>query len=205
MAKGKGTSSKKAKQEYYIVAPEYFNSVNIGVTLAKDPKDLLGRTTVLNLTGKLTLQGTRIKFYVTDVKGDKANTTVSEQEVAPSVIKRLTRRRRSKIEVVEDVSTKDSQVVRVKTDVFTAKRATTTQRTAIRNALSLEVKNVAKEKQYSDFIQEVAYGKLSTQLLGSCRKVAPVKRIEVRKTELLSRPKPVITKPEEKEQETPAA
>src|SRR3989338_6499429 len=117
MAKGKGTSSKKAKQEYYIVAPEYFNSVNIGVTLAKDPKDLLGRTTVLNmrdLTGKLNLQGTRIKFYVTDVKGNKANTVVAEQEVSPAVLKRMTRRRRSKIEVIQDVVTKDSQKVRVK-------------------------------------------------------------------------------------------
>ena len=186
------SASKKKKLEFEIVAPSYFNSVTLGRTTGKDAKSVLGRTVLVSmrdLTGKPQMGGVFARFYVVDVKGDRAHTILKEHEVSPSMIKRQTRRKRSKVEVVHDFSTRDGMRVRMKTDVFTNRRASSAQQTALRKVVVDHLSSLSQSKGYADVMQEVVYGKAAMALNEACKKLMPIRRVEIRKTELQTVPK----------------
>ena len=186
------SASKKKKLEFEIVAPSYFNSVTLGKTTAKDAKSVLGRTVLISmrdLTGKPTMTGVFARFYVVDVKGDRAQTILKEHEVSSSMIKRQTRRRRSKVEIVHDFNTRDGMRVRMKTDVFTNRRASSNQQTALRQLVMDNLTSLSASKAYADVMLDVVFGKAAMTLNEACKKIMPIRRVEIRKTELQTVPK----------------
>ena len=57
-------------------------------------------------------------------------------------------------------------------------------KTALRNALMKELKKRAQSKPFGEFIQETLFGKAAGELFRTLRQIAPLKRVEIRKTEL---------------------
>ena len=75
MVKKKG--SWKDKNRYTVLAPEIFNSQEVGTTFSSNSKSVLGRTVNLslsNLTGDKARQPVRILLEISDVEGNKAKT-----------------------------------------------------------------------------------------------------------------------------------
>jgi small subunit ribosomal protein S3Ae len=187
--KSKVVDKWKTKSWYTAVAPEMFESKEIGQVVAQDDASLANRVIKISLgemIGSISPIGsfTTLYFRITEAKGKTAVTKFIGHELAQGYLKTLTRRRRSIINQVDDVTTKDDVGIRVKTVIVSANKLSGAARTAVRNAISTEVKRIAKETEFSLLAQEMIFGKFAGKLFAEAKKVAPIRRIEIRKTEV---------------------
>lgn len=181
----------KSKTWYGVYAPVMFNKTEIGATCTNDPENLIGRTmeaTMHELTGDFSKIHIKLKFKVNNISGTEAHTYFMGHSLTSDYIRRLTRRKRSKMEAVIDVTTKDGYLVRVKPLAMTEHRIQTSQKRAIRCHMEEVVKKFATENIMSEFIKGMTFGKLPVEIFHACKKVYPMKRIEIRKSEIIRRP-----------------
>jgi small subunit ribosomal protein S3Ae len=179
---------KKGKRWYKILAPKLFNEVEIGETLASDPKSLKGRKIEVGLgtlLGDLTKQHIKLKLRVEEVVGDKAKTGIVGYEVARSYLSRLIRKRISKIEMVSDVVTKDKQKIRLKSWIITLHRAQSSQQSAIRRRYAELIGKIVKEYNYQALILTLATGGFQKNIAKRLKKIYPIRYVEVRRIDLL--------------------
>lgn len=192
--KTKGTSRKikdkwKAKEWYKLHAPRMFNEVEIGETPSADPSSLYGRTvevTVQELTGDYSKMHIKLKFKVTDVDGYDAKTAFVGHSLTSEYVRRLTRRKKTKTDHVVDITTKDGFVLRVKPMSIAERRIQTSQEDAMRSIMGTTLIEMGKVMTLSEIIKSIVSGEMAKDLAKACRVVIPIKRIEVRKTEVLS-------------------
>jgi small subunit ribosomal protein S3Ae len=192
--KTKGTSRKikdkwKAKEWYKVHAPRMFNEIEIGETPSADPANLMGRTsevTVQELTGDFSKMHIKLKFKITGIDGHSAKTTFIGHDLTSDYVRRLTRRKKTKTDHVVDVATKDGFTIRVKPMSIAEKRIQTAQEEAIRQILGETLLKMGTEMTLSEIVKMIVSGDMAKELARACRCVIPVKRIEVRKSEVLS-------------------
>ena len=217
--KTRGSSRKvkdkwKSKEWYKLRAPRMFNEAEIGETPSADPAFILGRTvevTVQELTGDYSKMNIKLKFKVTDVDGYDAKTVFVGHELTSEYVRRLTRRKKTKTDHVVDVTTKDGFVLRVKPMSIADRRIQSSQEDAMRRILAETLLQMGKDNNLSDLIKAVISGDMSKDLAKACRVIIPIKRIEIRKTEVLSmgegEPESImetVAPAEETEEEAPA-
>ena len=125
-AKKKTVDKWKKKIWYTLYAPAYFDSKPLGETIAEKPEMVQDRIIIVGARelSPAKKASATISFKVREVKGNKAYTEPILHQVSPDYIRRLVRRRASKIECVQDVVTKDNVKVRVKTLALTVRKAT---------------------------------------------------------------------------------
>lgn len=172
-----------------MYTPRMFGEAKIGETLASDPESLIGRvveTTMKDLTGDITKQHVKLKFKITEVKGDKAYTEFMAQSLSRDYMRSQIRRKTTRVEGVTDVVTKDGSKLRVKTIALALGRAQTAQEKAIRRLMSSKVFRAAKKGTLDRFIQEVVLGRTSSEMYKAASKIYPLKRVEVRKVRVLT-------------------
>lgn len=178
----------KAKEWYKIYAPRMFNQTQLGETPATDPASIMGRmteATVHDLTGDFSKMHIKLKFKVTEVRGFDAHTVFTGMDLTSDYIRRMTRRKRTKTDHVIDVHLKDGYVVRVKPMSITEKRIQASQETAVRNNMSAELAAMGQEMAISDLVKSVISGEMARRLSNACKVIVPVKRVEIRKAEVL--------------------
>ncbi len=179
----------KTKRWYTVYTPKMFGEAKIGETLASDPESLIGRvveTTMKDLTGDISKQHVKLKFKITEVKGDKAFTEFKAQSLSRDYMRSQIRRKTTRVEGVTDVVTKDGSKLRVKTIALAIGRAQTAQEKAIRRIMSSKVFRAARRATLDRFIQEVVLGKTSSEMYKAASKIYPLKRVEVRKVRVLA-------------------
>ncbi len=164
-----------------------FGDVTAGDTVADDPAKLIGRRvemTVGDLTGKL-IKNSNLKliFEISEVEHKNAHTRFIGHKVNGGYLRSLARKRSSKIESNVDVLTKDGEAIRVKSSCFTLKKASEAQIKQIRKIMAEEIKNRASSLELNKYIQEIILGKLSADIYKVAKKVYPVRRVEITKTE----------------------
>ena len=192
--KSKGTSRKikdkwKAKEWYKVHAPRMFNEIEIGDTPSADPSYLIGRTaevTVQDLTGDFAKMHIKLKFKINSVDGHSAKTTFIGHELTSDYVRRLTRRKKTKTDHVVDVATKDGFTIRVKPMSIAEKRIQTAQEEAIRQILGETLEKMGTGMSLSEIVKMIVSGEMAKELARSCRCVIPIKRIEIRRSEVLS-------------------
>mgnify|MGYP002410529915 FL=1 len=185
-----------------------FNEVEIGDTPSADPEFLIGRTsevTVQDLTGDFSKMHIKLKFKITEVDGYDAKTVFMGQDLTVDYVRRLTRRKKTKTDHVVDIVTKDGFGMRIKTMSIAEKRIQTSQEEAMRRIIGETVVQMGKEMTIADIIKSVISGDMAKNVAKACRVVIPVKRIEIRKSEVTSRgneePESIIeAQPEEEEE-----
>jgi len=181
----------KAKQWYNIRAPPMYNGVPIAETLADETDKLLGRVaeaTLQDLTGDFSKMHIKVRFKVAAVRGNECATKFSGHELTSDYIRRLTRRKHSKIDAVVDVTTKDGSQMRVKPMAVTERRAQTTQEQQIRRITQTIIQQAAAERDHPAFIRDVVNGELGQVIFREARKIYPLKRVEIRKSEVVAEP-----------------
>lgn len=181
----------KAKQWYQVVGPEMFGKSPVAETVASDPNKLTGRvieTTLGDLTNNYSKQNIKLKFKIDQVAGDSAYTKFVGHELTTDYVRSLVKRRTSRIDAIVDVTTSDGYKVRVKPSGFTVKRARTNQVKSIRGIATDIIKERAKELDLNQFIKEVVLGRLSLDIYKNAKSIYPLRRIEIRKTEILAEP-----------------
>jgi small subunit ribosomal protein S3Ae len=188
----------KAKEWYKLYAPRMFNQVEMGESPSSDPAFIMGRTTevtVHELTGDFSKMHIKMKFTVTDVRGLEAHTSFVGHDLTSDYVRRLTRRKRTKTDHVVDVRTKDGFLVRIKPMSITEQRIQAAQETAIRNLMAATIQADVSNMTLSELIKGVISGELSKSLSRACKVIIPIKRIEIRKTEILENGNPSAEEP----------
>ncbi|MBN2110537.1 MAG: 30S ribosomal protein S3ae [Methanosarcinaceae archaeon] len=181
----------KSKSWYNVETPEFISRTNIGVTPAEEPQQLIGRiveTTVGEIANDFTKHNTKIKLEISEVNGDTANTRFIGHEITTDYLRSIVKRQTSRIDNNLDVNTKDGYLIRVKPICFTVKRARTSQIKAIRDVMGRIVTERAAELNFEQFIEEAIMGKLSANIYRNAKSIYPLRRVEIRKTEVKALP-----------------
>lgn len=181
----------KAKQWYSIRAPPMYNGAMIAETLADEQDKLIGRVaeaTLQDLTGDFSKMHVKMLFKVQAVRGNECATKFAGHELTSDYIRRLTRRKHSKIDSVVDVTTKDGFSMRVKPMAVTDRRAQSSQEMEIRRLSVEKIQAAAQEMDHAQFIKVVVNGDLGQTIYNEARKIYPLKRVEIRKSEVTSEP-----------------
>jgi len=177
----------RAKEWYKVYAPEMFSKMQLGETPAETPDGVIGRiteATVQDLTGDFSKMHIKIKFKVNSVSGLDASTTFFGHDLTSDYVRRLTRRKRTKTDAVVDVTTKDAWEIRVKPMAVSEQRIQASQETAIRNIMGEEVKRIASEVTIGEFVRMLIMGDLAKKISDASKIIVPIKRIEIRKSEV---------------------
>ncbi len=170
----------KAKQWYRIVAPEMFNGAELGETPARDPELLIGRVSEVSyqdLTGDFTKSHIKLYFKINSIKGADASTEFIGHNMTSDYLRRLTRRRNSKIENVIDVRTKDGYKLRIKTVSISIGRIPSSHQHAIRLKIGETILKKSSEKTMSELIKSILSGELPKEIARECKKIHPLKRV----------------------------
>ena len=181
----------KAKVWYSVRAPPMYNGAVIAETLSDETEKLIGRVaeaTLQDLTGDFSKMHIKMRFKVQAVRGNECATKFDGHELTSDYIRRLTRRKHSKIDAVVDVTTKDGFSFRVKPMAITERRAQQSQEQEIRRICQRVIGTAASEKDHGAFIKEVVNGDLAQVIFRDARKIYPLKRVEIRKSEVTSEP-----------------
>lgn len=184
---GKVKDKWKAKEWYRVMAPEMFNNALIAETMADAPEKLIGRiveTTMRELKGDVSKTHLKLRFQVSDVKGSDAHTKFIGHSLASDYIKRLSRKRRSQIDESYSVITKDGFELTVKALALAEKKIQSSQGTAIRNIMKDTINESAGNKPLGDFINEMISGGLSANIFSKCKPIYPLKKVEIRASEI---------------------
>ena len=202
----------KAKEWYKVHAPRMFNEVEIGETPAIDVETLYGRTaevTVQELNGDYSKQHIKMRFQITAVDGFDAKTSFIGHELTSDYVRRLTRRKKTKTDHVVDITTKDGFVVRIKPMSIAERRIQTSQEDAMRRCMAESLIEMGKENSLSDIVKLIVSGDMAKNVAKACRIVIPIKRVEIRKSEVLAvgegEPETIEELFKPKEEEAPAA
>jgi small subunit ribosomal protein S3Ae len=197
----------RAKGWYNVLAPPAFDSVTIADTLTDSPDNLINRVTgvsLQDLTNDFRKSHITLFFKVSKVEETNAHTQFAGHTLTSDYLRRMIRRRRSKIEGVYDVTTRDGAVLRVKPFATTDKRIQNSQRKVVREAMKKTITDSAKVNTLSEFVKDILDGRVGSDIYKNCKKLYPVKRVEIYKTEVISQPTIMIEdkKPKKKEEKS---
>ncbi len=179
----------KEKVWYEIYATPEFGGVFIGYTPANDPSLVLGRvaeTCLRDLTGDPTKHMHRVYFKIFGITGNKAIAQFYGHDTTREYMKSQIRRRRSRIDVILDVTTQDGYKIRTKAMVLTAYRANAKQKSDIRKKMEEIIRNMAKEKTFPMYVQAMLFGEMAEKIREECKKIFPIKNVIIYKSEVLS-------------------
>jgi small subunit ribosomal protein S3Ae len=198
----------KAKNWYTILAPSLFNNVPVAETLAETPESLIGRVTEVSLqdiTNDFRKSHIKLLFSIDKIEQNTAHTQLKGHLLTSDYLRRMIRRRKSRVDGVFDVETRDGALLRVKPFAIAEKRIQSSQKKLIRNVMNDVITKEGKAKTLNSFIKDCLDGKTGSEIYKHCKIYYPVKRIEVNKTEIIRLPTVIIEdeKPEEKPEEQP--
>jgi small subunit ribosomal protein S3Ae len=178
----------KKKKTFKVFASDSFEKKEIAETIALKEEHLLNRkisVSARDLTGQIKKQHIDFYFKISNVQGLKAYTKLVGIEIKPTYLKRLVRRRTTKIESNQKVVSKNNEKFKIKTVVITQRKATNKQTTAIRKIVMKKISEASKKQDFEAFIQEIVFGGILQKILNEIKKIAPIKRIEVAKISLI--------------------
>ena len=180
------TDKWKTKKWFTLFASKEFNNKELGETIAQKEENVMNRvinTTLGNLTNDRKLRHLIIKFRVIKVEGTKAFTELDGIEANRSYVGRVVRKRKSKVELVTRVNTKDNKKVKIISLTMTARKAPVSKEKEIRKIVNEVIKEEASKKNYAEFMQDVAFGRLGKKTFDAVRAVYPVRQNELVKAE----------------------
>jgi small subunit ribosomal protein S3Ae len=181
----------KEKSWYKIYAPEVFNSIELGETPAADPAELINRVTeatVQDLTGDFSKMHIKLRFRASQIKGNEIRTQFIGHELTNDYVRRLTRRKRTKTDHVVDAVTSDGFTIRIKPMIVTEKRIQSSQETSIRNITTALVKKNVSSMTLADVVKSIVSGDMAKEIASASKVIIPMKKVEIRKSEILSFP-----------------
>jgi small subunit ribosomal protein S3Ae len=176
------------KTWYEIVAPEMFGKKIIGETLSVDPKQLLGRSlevSLADLSKDYSRYYIKVRLMIDRVDGQKAFTKFIGHDSLRERIFRMVQRKTRRVDCIQDIQTKDGKRVRVKTILILPKRVRTSIKDAVRKGVADIVKKVSSETDFESFVNMIIFGTLQQTIKNECKKIYPISKIEIRKSEVL--------------------
>ncbi|MHA2223959.1 MAG: 30S ribosomal protein S3ae [Candidatus Hodarchaeales archaeon] len=180
-----------AKQLFQIYTPPSFldgDEILIGETIADDPDKLIGRVievSLADINNDYSKLHVKLEFQIVEVLGSKARTRFKGHSFARDYLRFLVRRRRTRIDSISTVKTKDGVPFRITATGFTIIRSKTSKKDAIRRKMLEIIAERASQLTSEDFVREITGGKLSSLVYSKAKLIYPLKGIEIQKTKIL--------------------
>lgn len=181
----------KEKQWYKIMTPKEFGDAEIGTTPSRDPDMLLRRrveSSMRELTGDFSKQYVKLSFQINNIAGDTANTKFVGHQVTTDYVRSMIRRGTSRIDSLSEVTTKEGYKVNVHIIAITVKRAKASQQKFIRETMSNLIQQAVDGKTFPEFVEGVISGKMASSIYHETKKIYPLKRVEIIKTQVAEEP-----------------
>ncbi len=194
----------KAKSWYTILANESFGKKEIGSSPASSPEEMIGRVSEASLsdiTGDFKQSHVKLFFRITKTEGDRAFTEFEGHEINQDYIRRMIRRRKTRIDLVVDAVTSDNVNIRIKPLIVVDRKVINNVETGIRNKVAEFLKAKVKEQPISQFVVYMLSPQIYNDLYDQIKVIYPAKKIEIRSSEIFEPAKEV--KHEEKTEEEP--
>ncbi len=174
------------KQWYEIMAPDMFGGKAIGETLAADPRKLMGRKMNVSL---VEISRDYSKFYfkvsikIEKIEENKAFTKLVGHECLRERVYRMVQRHGRRVDVIQDVKTKDGEKIRVKTVFMLLRRVGKSTKDAARKTAKDIIDDFAKKQTSEEFINSIIAGDIQHKVKKESNKIYPIGSVEIRKTE----------------------
>ena len=181
----------RSKDWYSIVSPSYFGGSELGSVPADDSSKLIGRvvdSTLYDLTNDFAHQYLKMFFQVSEVEGKTARTFFKGHEYSRDYLRSLVRRRTTRVDIIDNITTKDGYQMRLAVSAFTIARIRTTQEHTVRAMMKKIVEGKAKELTFDQYVQEVVLGKIASDIYNEAKKVTPLRHVGIRKSKLVAQP-----------------
>ena len=186
MAKKKKVGSWKDKSAYDVIAPENFDSVSLGTTIASNPGLLKGRNidiSLKDLTGDRGKQHIKLVFVIDKVDGNQVHTRFKMFNMNPGYLKSRVRKGGSKIDYIDMVEM-GGEKVKIKIITVTNGHIQSSQKRDVTVKISSIIKSHGNDK-LNEFAQIALFGKLGTEIYHGIKNICPVKRVEIEQLRVL--------------------
>ena len=181
----------RSKRWYKVRAPGLFQHLELGETVASEPEQVVGRTletTLPELSGAADAAKAHVKlrFRVERISGDGvAEARFIGHDLTSDYVRRLARRKRSKIDTSLQVTTKDGVQIVLKPVAVSEQRLQTRLRAELRHKIVSTLTEEAQQRTSPEFVREMLQGELSKVLAHGVKTLYPLKKIEIRRSEVL--------------------
>jgi small subunit ribosomal protein S3Ae len=177
----------RSKRFYKVRAPGLFQHVELGETVATEPEQVVGRTLEATLpelsgSGDSGKAHVKLRFRIERISGD--------------YVRRLARRKRSKIDLALTVTTKDGVQIVLKPVAVGEQRLQTRLRAELRHKMVQILLEEAQLRTSPEFVREMIQGDLSKVLAHGVKTLYPLKKIEIRRSEVLGQISEEVPGPE---------
>lgn len=183
---------KRFKKHWFrVYADKTFNNAFLGEIHVSTPDKALNKPIFSNLsllTGNYNHQYVNLVFIINKISEERIEAKLKRYELQQAFIKRLVRKKRSKITDSFIVTFKDCYAV-IKPLLITISNASKEVSTALRKAVRLEIGRVAQEKNFEDFVVEVIEGKIVLNAKKKISKIYPITNLELRVLEVIPKEK----------------
>lgn len=183
----------RAKEWYKVFAPDMFGGQQIAETVSADSALLQGRVVSValqDITGDFSKMHIKLNLRINRVAGFEAHTEFVGHDITSDYIRRLTRRKHSKMDGVFEAKTLDGYTIKVKPMAITEKRIQASQQRAIRHLMSNVVSAAAAKQTMSELVKDVLSGDMAKSIFKECKPVYPIRKIEIRRTQITEMPEP---------------
>ncbi len=181
----------RSKVWYRVQAPGLFQHAILGETPANEPEQLVGRTletTLEEASGGTDLAKAHVKlrFQITGVGADQvAQSQFIGHELTSDYVRRLARRKRSKIDLSVEVTTRDAVKMVLKPVAVGEQRLQTRLRAELRHRIREVLVEEAAQRSAVELVREVLGGELTKLLAQGVKPLYPFKKIEIRRSDVL--------------------
>ena len=193
----------KAKSWYTILANDSFGKKEIGSSPASSAEEMVGRISeaaLSDITGDYKQNHVKLYFRVTKTEGDKAFTEFEGHKIDQDYIRRMIRRRKTRIDLTVNGLTSDNVSIRIKPIIVVDRKVINSVETGIRNKVAEFLKAKVREQPISQFVVYMFSTQIYNDLYDQIKVIYPAKKIEIRSSEIFE-PTKQIAKEERIEKE----
>jgi len=175
---------KKGKKKWYqIQAPDFISKNSLGETTSIDPKNLINKHLSKGLsevTNDPKMQNAKITFTINNVIDNKCLTIVSGYELVSSYLRRAVKVGKDRIDDSFIAETKDKVKIRVKPFIVTKFKCNNSIKRSIRDTAREILIKEASSYDFNQFLTEIIFHKIQSQIKEKVTKIYPVTLAEVR-------------------------
>lgn len=182
---------KGVKKWFTVIAPDYLGGKTVCQLVTHDPRDLIGRTISLllsELTDDPSHTTIKIRFKIIGLNGETAITDFWGCELDRDFIRSLLRKGSSRVDMIFEATTKDGYRMRITVLAITRYKASQLQKKKMRKAMMNVILNKCGKLNYAQFVQELVFGKVESDLYNEVKKFHRIKLAGVKKMKLLEAP-----------------
>lgn len=176
------------KEWYTVMLPKSFGDEEFGEIMAADPKTLMNRRVEASLneiSKDMSKFYVKLVFRIERVEKDKAFTRFDGHRILREYISHIVRPRVTRIDSNVVVTTRDGIKIRVKGLLLFSQNVNRALKSKAIETMNTIVSESASSNDFDSFSKAMVSGELSSEIKSKCRKLYPVSKAEIRKSEVL--------------------